>query len=187
MLAVMLLSLLLMSAVRAECLDRYDAVHRRSAITAASGAGAAGLISAGAGLVFFNATVMPHDPRHGNIYVVLLGMTVSGAAVATAGGAATTVKRHLSVAQTRALLVEAQLGDGPALRAFAADLEAETGRSWTVEDVAAELVAMNAEDALCEHGVRGRRAAQRRVIRALEEAPAPPNAGSPPPDPVPDR
>lgn len=160
--------LLLNLDARAECLERYDKAHRRTALTAETSAAATGLISAGSGWIILNALVMPAGGKEGNIYVLLLGVTVAGVAGVVAGGAATTLVRHMSVAEARSLLFEAQLGDGPALRAFAADLEATTGESRSQEEIAAALLALDQDEALCAHAVKGRRGVKRQLVRALE-------------------
>lgn len=79
---------------------------------------------------------------------LITGTELAGGA-ALSGTSGVLLVRRASYGKVLALIEEAEQGDGPALSAYVADLNAETGRGWNLSNVAAAIDDVNAAEGFC--------------------------------------
>lgn len=165
-----MLTLLLLAATHASCLDRYDQAAWRSAEGMALSGGLGALASIA--LLVGPQIIVNEVPagKDAGAYALIALLTGVGVVSTTAAGSgAMFTSRHHATNVAYQLVVESSMGDGPALRAYAADLTEELGRPVPVEAVAAHIAELDASEALCTPRPKGRRALDA-LVRAWLEA-----------------
>ena len=164
-----MLTLLLLAATHASCLDRYDQAAWRSAEGMALSSGLGGLATIALLVgpqIIVNEVPAGKDAGAYALIALLTGVGFVSTTAAGSGGGFTT--RYQSVNGAYSLLVESSMGDGPALRAYSADLSQELGHPVPVEAVAARIVELDALEVLCTPRPKGLRALDALVRAGLE-------------------